>query len=259
MKRKCGHSVLVPPVPVGVPQHRRDGVGDEDESHEQEDALGVAVGAEQDQGPDDDGGDRHAEIAGHPEEAEGRGDAPELGHHEAEVGDGEGEDGEGSEPERELLADERGQSLAGVDGEPGHHLLDHDIEDRDDDHEEQRPVAELRPGRRVGHDAPGVVPALAAMRPGPAKARYSRKRFGFRARACSFTRSRVRAAMGQLRSCMAAGAPEPRRARSLCWNVPGRSPGWSDLWETRRNLGAGLYSGARRASCLHLLARRSEC
>ena len=34
------------------------------------------------------------------------------------------------EPQRELLADERGQALAGVDGQPGHHLLDDDVGDR---------------------------------------------------------------------------------------------------------------------------------
>ena len=50
-------------VPVGMPEHRRDRVGDEDQSQQEEDSLCVAIGAEEHQGPDHDGGDGHAEVA----------------------------------------------------------------------------------------------------------------------------------------------------------------------------------------------------
>ncbi len=60
-------------------------------------------------------------------------------------------------PQGELLADEGGQPLSGVDGQAGHHLLDDDVGDGDQHHEEQGAVDELRAGRGVGHDAAGVV------------------------------------------------------------------------------------------------------
>ena len=153
-------------VPVGVRQHGGDRVGDEDEGEEQEDPLGVAVGAEEHERPDGDGGDRHRDVARDVEQLERGGDAAELGHHQADVGDGEGGDGEGGEAEVELLPDERGQALAGVDGQAGHHLLDDDVGDRDQHHEEEGAVDELRPGRRVGDDAAGVVAGGGGDQPG---------------------------------------------------------------------------------------------
>ena len=146
-----------------------DRVGDEDDGEQQEDALGVAVGAEEHERPDGDRGDRHREVARDAEEVEGGGDAAELGDHQADVGDGEGGDGEGGEPEGELLADEGGQALAGVDGQAGHHLLHDDVGDRDEHHQEERPVDELRPGRRVGDDAAGVVAGGGGDQPGPGR------------------------------------------------------------------------------------------
>ena len=65
--------------------------------------------------------------------------------------------GEGRQAQRELLADEGGQALAGVGGQSGHHLLDADVADGDQHHEEQRAVAELGAGRRVGGHPAGVV------------------------------------------------------------------------------------------------------
>ncbi len=153
-------------LPVGVGQHGGDRVGDEDEGEEQEDALGVAVGAEEHERPDGHGGDRNREIARDPEELEGGGDAAELGHHQPDVGDGERGDGEGGQAEVELLADEGGQALAGVDGQAGHHLLDDHVRDRDQHHEEERAVDELRARRGVGHDAAGVVAGGCRDQPG---------------------------------------------------------------------------------------------
>ena len=73
------------------------------------------------------------------EELEGRGDPAELGDHQPDVGDRESDDGERREAQVELLPDERGQTLAGVDGQAGHHLLDDHVGDRDQHHQEQRP------------------------------------------------------------------------------------------------------------------------
>jgi hypothetical protein len=56
-----------------------------------------------------------------------------------------------------LLPDERGQPLPGMHGQAGDHLLDDHVRDRDQHHEEQRPVDELRPRRGIGDDAAGVV------------------------------------------------------------------------------------------------------
>ena len=61
-----------------------------------------------------------------------------------DVGDGEGRDGERGQAQGELLADECGQTLAGVHGEAGHHLLDHDVGHGDEHHQEEGAVDELR-------------------------------------------------------------------------------------------------------------------
>ena len=120
-------------------------------------AFGVAVGTEEHERPDGDRGDGDRDVARHVEELERGGDAAELGHHQADVGDGEGGDGEGGETEVELLPDEGGQALAGVGRQPGHHLLDDDVGHRDQHHQEEGAVDELRPGGRIGDDAAGVV------------------------------------------------------------------------------------------------------
>jgi hypothetical protein len=88
---------LTPPGASWDGQDGGNGVGDEDDGEQQEDPFGVAVGTEEHERPDGDGGDGDREIARDPEQVEGGGDAAELGHHEADVGDGEGGDGEGGQ------------------------------------------------------------------------------------------------------------------------------------------------------------------
>ena len=134
---------------------------------QQEDPFGVAVGADDDQHPDGDGGDGHRDVARHAEQLEGGADAGELGDHQPDVGHGEGQHGEGRQAQGELLTDQGGQPLAGVGGQAGDHLLDADVAHGDQHHEEQRPVAELGPGRRVGGHAPGVVAGVGGDEPGP--------------------------------------------------------------------------------------------
>ena len=70
-------------------------------------ALGVAVRAEHDDGPDRDRGDRHRDVARHAEQLERGADAGELRDDEADVGDDEAHDRERGDPQRELLADQR--------------------------------------------------------------------------------------------------------------------------------------------------------
>ena len=156
-------------------EERRQRIGDEHQAQQQEHTLGVAVGAEEDQRPDHDGGDRDREIARHAEELERARDARELGHHEAEVGHGEADDREEREPQGELLADEGGEPLAGEDGEAGDHLLDDHVGDRHEDDEEQGAVAELRPRRGVGGHAAGVVPGARGDDAGPEGAQIERE------------------------------------------------------------------------------------
>ena len=143
--------------PVGVGEHGGDGVRHEDERQEEKHPLGVAVGPEQDEGPDSDRGDRHREVARDAEDVEGRRDAAEFGDHQPDVRDGEGRDRERRHPQRELFADEGGQSLPGMHGQPRHHLLHHDVGDGDQHHQEERAVDELRAGRGVRDDTAGVV------------------------------------------------------------------------------------------------------
>ena len=58
------------------------------------------------------------------------------------------DDGEGRQAQGELLADQRGQALAGVGAQAGRHLLHAPRADGDQHHEEQGAVAELRPRPR---------------------------------------------------------------------------------------------------------------
>ena len=134
---------------------------------QQEGSLRVAVGADDDQQPDGNGGDGHRDVARHPEELEGGPDAGELGHHQSYVGNGEGQDGEGREAQRELFADQRSQPFAGVGSQAGHHLLDADVAHGDQHHEEQGAVAELGPGRCIGGHATGVVAGIGGDEAGP--------------------------------------------------------------------------------------------
>ena len=108
-------------MPVRVPENGSNRIGDENERKEQEHPLGVAVGTEENERPDGDGGYGYGQVARDAEEIERSGNAAELGHHEAEVGDGKGRDSKGRDPKRELLSDERSQTFAGVrrrDGRP---------------------------------------------------------------------------------------------------------------------------------------------
>ena len=139
-----------PRGPTGLAEHRRDRVGDERQAQQEEHPLGVAVVAEHHHGPHHDRGDRHGDVARHAEDLEGGPDAGELRHHQTQVGDEQAHDGEGGGPQRELLADERHQALAGVGAEAGRHLLHDDQRHRDQQHQEEGGVAELRarPTRR---------------------------------------------------------------------------------------------------------------
>ena len=71
--------------------------------------------------------------------------------------------------EVELLPDERGQALAGVHGQAGHHLLDDDVGHGDQHHQEERAVDELRAGRGVGDDATGIVAGGGRDQPWPGR------------------------------------------------------------------------------------------
>ena len=50
---------------------------------------------------------------------------------------------------RELLADETSKPFARVHAQAGAHLLNHDERHRDENHQEQSPIAELRAGARI--------------------------------------------------------------------------------------------------------------
>ena len=71
--------------------------------------------------------DRHRDVAGDAEDLHRRADAGELRDDEPEVRDQQADHRERAHPQRELLAHERDQALAGVRAEPGRHLL-HDHE-----------------------------------------------------------------------------------------------------------------------------------
>ncbi len=103
-------------------------------------------------------GDGHRQVARDTEEIERRRNAAEFGDHEPDVGDGKGSDGERRHPQREFFADECGQSLSRVDGQPRHHLLHHDVGDGDQHHQEEGAVDEFRAGRGVRDDSAGIVP-----------------------------------------------------------------------------------------------------
>ena len=72
-------------------------IGEEHQRQDEEDPLGVAVGAEQDQRPDGDGGDRDGEVAADAEQLEGGADAGELRHDQAHVGHDQADQGEGGD------------------------------------------------------------------------------------------------------------------------------------------------------------------
>ncbi len=144
-------------APVGLGQEAGDEVGDVDGGERQEDALHLAVAAARHQEPDAEGDRRHGQPRRDVREAEGRGDARELGHGRAEVGDQEGEHRERRHPEAELLADERREALAGHGAHARAHLLRHAEDGRDQQQQPQHAVAVARADHRPRGDAAGVV------------------------------------------------------------------------------------------------------
>ena len=144
-------------LPLGMAEDHGDRIGHERQREQEEDPLGVAVRTDDDQQPDGHRSNRDRQIARHTPQFEGACDTCELSDDQAEVGYGEGEDGEGGQAQGELLADQGRQPLAGMCRQAGGHLLDAHVADGDDHHEEQHRVPELGPGRGVGGHAARVV------------------------------------------------------------------------------------------------------
>ena len=164
-------------APVGMAEHHRDRIGDEDERQHQEHALDVAVRAEHDDGPDGDGGEGNGDVTADtpnssnaaPMPANSETTRPRLATIRAH-------DRERSDPQRELLADQRHETFARVGAESRAHLLDDDEGDAREHHHPQRPVAELRAGRRVRGDATGVVAGRRGDQPGTDDHEQTRQR-----------------------------------------------------------------------------------
>jgi hypothetical protein len=79
-------------VPVWVAEDRGDEVRAEPQGEHQEHPLCVPVRAEEHEGPDRDRSNRDRQVTGDPEEIERSGNPAELGHHESDIGNAEGDD-----------------------------------------------------------------------------------------------------------------------------------------------------------------------
>ena len=151
----------------GLARMPGDDVGEQHEAEDEEHPLHLAVRAAGDEQPDAHGDDGHGHVGRHVEEAARRGDARELRHGGAEVGDHRGEDREGGDLEAEVLADEAGEPASGDDADAGVHLLDDGEDGRDQHQQPDHAVAVARADHRPGGDAAGVVAGVGGDEAGP--------------------------------------------------------------------------------------------
>ena len=164
-------------VPVGAAEHAGDDVGDVEDAGDEEDFFDALVVAFDDQRPDEQRADGHADVFADVEELHAAGDAGELRDDVAEVDDDEQEHDDEGHAQTELFADEVAEAFAGDGAHARAHLLHDDEREGDGDHRPEQRVAVLRSGLRVGEDAAGVVIDVGGDEAG-AEARRRRGRAG---------------------------------------------------------------------------------
>src|SRR5581483_1270573 len=145
----------LPPIWMG--EHGSDGIGEEDESEEEEDAFDAPVAAANDEPPHGQGHKGNDGVAAEAEEFSGGADADELGDGDAAVGDEQAEHSDDRPTRAEALANEVGKAFAGHGTHASALLLHRDHGKGDDDHHPDQVVARLRAHRGIGGDPTDVI------------------------------------------------------------------------------------------------------
>ncbi len=143
--------------PTGAGQHSGDDVGKVEKRRREKNLLDALIGALDDQQPNRCGSHRHADVTRDVKQLQAAGDAGELRHHVAEVGDDQPQHHEKRDPQSVLFADEVAEPFSGDRAHAGRHFLHDDEGDGHGDHDPQQQISELRAGGGVGVNSTGVV------------------------------------------------------------------------------------------------------
>ena len=112
------HQVGKDLMAVGVPEKRRDRVGQKCQRQHQKQPLGTRVGAHDGQDPNKDGGDGHRDARGDTEDLHRGADPGEFTDGQPGVGDEQQRHREEGGAGGKLFADQPAQPFAGVDAQP---------------------------------------------------------------------------------------------------------------------------------------------